>query len=182
MPESLYFLGVVPPVEIAEQVEEFRQIMAKRYRSRHALKSPPHITLIPPFWFDEERLPGLLAALTAWADKSTGFEIHLKDFNCFKPRVLFIDVIRSDDLIGFQKSIKQYLKDEWRINSDKRENFHPHLTIAFKDLRTRAFYAAWEYFSNVSFEAVFRCDEITLLKHVNGGWKGHDQIPLRKDG
>jgi len=50
----LYFFAVVPPEEIQSSVTDIKQDFKERFNASHALKSPPHITLIPPFKYDLE--------------------------------------------------------------------------------------------------------------------------------
>lgn len=178
MPENLYFLAVVPPKTIADEVEEFRQIMANRYKSKHALKSPPHITLIPPFWWEEGDYEELKSQLKDWFRSQNMVELSLRDFNCFKPRVIFVDVEQSEAFIRLQKELKEFLSDRWSLNPDKRASFHPHLTIAFKDLKPRSFYQAWDFFKQQRYEARFLVDNICLLKHVQGKWEVQDALPI----
>ena len=53
---NLYFIALLPPVEVAEEVTEIKQFFARNYNSRAALKSPPHVTLQPPFAWEVDRL------------------------------------------------------------------------------------------------------------------------------
>ncbi|MCB0665215.1 MAG: 2'-5' RNA ligase family protein [Saprospiraceae bacterium] len=180
MPENLYFLAVVPPKSIADEVEEFRQIMATRFKSKHALKSPPHITLIPPFWWEDHDYPKLRAGINEWLQSRVSIELILRDFNCFKPRVIYVDIEANSELNQMQSDLKAFLKEEWTLDPDKRPSFHPHLTIAFKDLKPRSFYRAWDYFKQQKYEARFLADELYILKHVNGRWIIQDALPVGK--
>jgi 2'-5' RNA ligase len=49
MVKSPWFIAVIPPEDIQEAVTALKREAAARFESRHALKSPPHVTLIPPF-------------------------------------------------------------------------------------------------------------------------------------
>jgi len=155
MPENLYFLALVPPDPVAKQVQGFRQIMSERYKSKHALKSPPHITLIPPFWWEEEQYEDLKNDLKMWAESQKLLDLKLQDFNCFKPRVIYVDVKENLPLVLFQQELKDFLKLKWSLSPDKRTNFHPHMTIAFKDLKPQSFYQAWDYFKQMNYQADF---------------------------
>ena len=50
---NLYFIALIPPDEIREEVKSLKEEMSARFRSSHALKSPAHITLQMPFKRDD---------------------------------------------------------------------------------------------------------------------------------
>lgn len=51
---SLYFLAVIPPEPVFSEVMAFKKEMSERFSSSRALKSPPHITLLPPVQGNED--------------------------------------------------------------------------------------------------------------------------------
>ncbi|NND32874.1 MAG: 2'-5' RNA ligase family protein [Saprospiraceae bacterium] len=184
MPESLYFLAVLPPPSTAEEITAFKHVIADRYGSIHALKSPPHITLIPPFWKHDADMHHLVNDLIVWSLTKRCFDLELLNFDCFKPRVIYVDIVKNRDLESLQKALSEHLKEKWEINSKVRNAFHPHMTIAFRDLEPKAFYQAWDYFKHRSYQARFHCNALYLLKHFRGKWVvqhkfmllGHKQI------
>lgn len=182
MPENLFFIAIVPPSEIAEKVEEFKQYVADFYQSKHALKSPPHITLIPPFWWAEEKYNLLKSELISWTANVKPFRLTLNDFNCFKPRVLFVDISNNIELRSLHNGIKNLLIDKWSLSPDKRIHYNPHMTIAFKDLKPRQFFRAWDYFKYKKFQASFMVNNLCILKHVGGRWLIEDEISLAQSG
>ena len=64
---SRYFIAIIPPSPILEEVQEIKNYFKDKYESRAALNSPPHITLHMPFFWkiDEEDL--LISLLTEFA-------------------------------------------------------------------------------------------------------------------
>lgn len=168
---GLYFVALVPPDDIAEEVKAFKELAAKRFQSKRALTSPAHITLQPPFKWSENRIGEITALLEQFAPTVTPFEQELRDFNCFKPRVVFVDVVLNDALNNLaarlQDSLKPLLGEE---NIDSRP-YHPHMTVAFKDLKPYWFYRAWEYFSAQSYQRTFTADALCLLKHNGKEWE-----------
>jgi 2'-5' RNA ligase len=170
MSENLYFIAVIPPKDIQDRVTGFKKLVSDRFGSKHALKSPPHITLIPPFWWCDQRLDELIVDLKDWSKDKSRFEIKLHNFDCFKPRVIFIDILPNAILDSLQTDLKNHLMKCWGLMSDHRSKFHPHLTIAFKDLKTSSFYRAWDLFKDQEYSDSFVCTNVCLLKHEGGKW------------
>ena len=50
---KMYFIGIAAPAEVNEQVLQWKHYMRDHYGCTVALRSPAHITLIPPFWMEE---------------------------------------------------------------------------------------------------------------------------------
>jgi len=48
--------------------------------------------------------------------------------------------------------------------------FHPHVTIATRDLHKKSFYEAWEIFKEKKFEASTNANSISILKHNQKNW------------
>ena len=55
MAEGLYFIGILPPEDIKKKITDIKHVVARKFGSKHALNSPPHITLRMPFkWKDKK--------------------------------------------------------------------------------------------------------------------------------
>ena len=75
----MYFIALVLPGELNEKVLHWKNFMHDRYDCKVGLKSPAHITLIPPFWMEESSETLLLADIDALAITLSPFIIiHMK--------------------------------------------------------------------------------------------------------
>lgn len=168
---QMYFIALVAPQEINEQILSWKRLMKERFDCVVALRSPAHITLIPPFWMDTLFEENLFDTLSAFAGKRAPFEIELKDFGAFKPRVIFVDVIKNKALELLQTQLEHYLvgMKSFPIQPDAHP-FHPHVTIATRDLHKKSFSAAWEIFREKKFDALWKCSGISLLSHSQKNW------------
>ena len=52
---QMYFVAIVLPSHLNEKLLAYKQLMLEKYNCKVALKSPAHITLVPPFWMEEEK-------------------------------------------------------------------------------------------------------------------------------
>ena len=167
-----YFIGIVPPAPIFEQARELKRYFQDHFQSKASLNSPPHVTLHMPFEWKAEKEAELVNALHRFASGQPTIKMVLKDFSCFPPRVIFINVVPSKELSDMQRSIRLFCKKELGLfNADYKDlPFHPHITVAFRDLKKSMFTQAWEEFKNKKFDGEFLADRITLLKHVERKW------------
>lgn len=165
-----YFIAIVPSESLLLEIEDIKTRISKKYQSHGALQSPAHITLHMPFSYEKE--DKLISCVESFKF-NTDFLVELNGFNCFKPRVVFIDVKNNDSLFLLQKNLVQHIKKNLGVfnQSDDLRGFHPHITIAFRDLKKQTFYKIWEDYKNISFSSAFNCYDIAVLKKENLNWK-----------
>ncbi len=171
MRDPLFFIAILPGEEIQKKVTGFKQECARRFKASHSLKSPPHLTLIPPFPWPQSKLGELGKALKDFTLDQTPFDIELKNFSSFPPRVIFVDVVENQSLKGLQYALFHHLKKSVGLEDERGSRFHPHMTIAHRDLKPHAFSEAWAYFSKMEYYQTFTAEKITLLEHLNGRWE-----------
>ncbi|MBN4005707.1 2'-5' RNA ligase family protein [Nostoc sp. LPT] len=169
---SRFFVALLPPQDIQDYANEIKQYFANRYASSGALKSPPHITLQPPFEWSDANLPLLEASLKEFASGQQPVAITLKGFNAFAPRVIYINVVISQELLTLQADLMAHTESKLGIfdNVSKTRPFAPHLTVAFRDLTKQNFKAAWPEFENRQLHFEFTADKLTLLLHDGKRW------------
>lgn len=170
---QLYFIAIIPPEPVYSKALQLKHYFKEYYNSRAALNSPPHITLHMPFKWKENKEEVLIESLERFVAPRKSFEVKLKNFSGFEPRVIFIDVDKNEILDSLQKQLKRFCKMKLNLfNADYKElAFHPHVTLAFRDLKKPEFYMAWEEFKEKKFEATFQVNTVTLLKHDGEVWK-----------
>jgi len=168
---NMYFVALVAPQEINLHVLKWKNFFKERYGCTVALKSPAHITLLPPFWMNEELEDDLINSITGFSATKNKFEILLKDFAAFKPRVIYVDVVKNKMLDSFYGSLTDFIYAENKYPVKKEDRpFHPHVTLATRDLYKKAFYDAWEIFSTKKYEASWLVNGISLLRHNKKNW------------
>ena len=168
---NMYFIALVAPAEIDQQVLKWKNHFKEHYQCIVALKSPAHITLVPPFWMKEELENELINSINEFSNTERKFEIMLKNFAAFKPRVIYVDVIKNAQLDNMHHNLNEFILNTnlFPITKDDRP-FHPHVTLATRDLHKKAFYEAWEKFSSKEYEATWIVNGISLLRHNKKNW------------
>ncbi|HEY9670282.1 MAG TPA: 2'-5' RNA ligase family protein [Waterburya sp.] len=178
--KRLFFIALLPPQDVQDYATEIKEYFAQTYKSRHALKSPPHITIQAPFEWQLDHVPVLEQALTAFAQARTPVPITLKGFGAFVPRVIYINVLKTPELLAVQQELMAYLETSLGIADpvSKKRPFAPHMTVAFKDLTRQNFRAAWPEFQNRELKFEFTAFQLTLLVHDGKRWIIHSEFPF----
>ena len=88
--EQLFFIAVVPSEPVLSEVNAFKNEISKRFGSSHALRSPPHITLFPPFKSGVELLSEIDIFLKSVTNETAPFVLGLDGFDVFSPKVIFV--------------------------------------------------------------------------------------------
>jgi 2'-5' RNA ligase len=176
---SLYFIALIPNEPLKSELTSLKNWMFKEFGIKAALRSPPHITLHMPFRWKPEKEEILFHNLGKLASFSPKFEISLCDFNCFKPRVIYVDVINNEQLQSLKKEVMSLSRKIWKIDLPKDlRGFNPHITIAFRDLKKPQFYEIWEQLKDKPFKAEFKANSLALLKHNGKSWDVYGKFEL----
>lgn len=187
-PESArFFVALLPPQPVQDAITAIKQDIEQRFGSRAALRSPPHITLQPPFDWSLARLDELQHQLHGFARQQRPIPIVLEGFSAFPPRVIYIYVHQTAAVMALQPSLVAHLETHCGLREGYRDPgsnrrapwpFTPHVTVGFRDLRPEAFYQAWAEFEHHPFLAKFEVPSLTLLRHDGQIWRIFSEQPL----
>jgi 2'-5' RNA ligase len=165
-----YFVAIVLPPDLNEKVLEYKKYMFDRYGCKTGLKSPAHITLVPPFWMNQEKEEELIEDLIRLAHYSP-FPISTEGFSAFPPRTIFINPTPSEELHQLKRKADEIFCKPGGISKREERPFHPHITIATRDLSKKAFHEAWEYFEKKIFHEEWLVQDVSLLRHNQERWE-----------
>lgn len=168
---NMYFIALVAPEKINVRILKWKNFFKEHYGCTAALKSPAHITLIPPFWMNDGLEADLINSINEFSSTKNKFEIIVKDFAAFTPGVIYVDVVKNEILNKVYESLADfiYTENKYPVKKDDRP-FHPHVTLATRDLYKKAFYEAMEIFSTKKYEASWLVTGISLLRHNKKNW------------
>lgn len=178
MRDPLFFIALLPGEELQREVTAFKNYCNEHFGASHALTSPPHITLVPPFPWSMAKLTELGEALDDFAAEQTPFEVKLRDFGCFAPRVIFVDIVPNQKLSALAAKLATHLERRTGLKRETDHGFNPHMTIAHRDLESRMFPKAWAYFSKKEYRRTFRAGGLTLLRNERGRWEVEETYPF----
>lgn len=174
-----YFIAIVAPEQINQQVLEWKQYMLQHFNCKVALRSPAHITIIPPFIMANDLLPQMEEQLESFSARQQSFPIQLKNFAAFKPRVLYVHVEPNTHLSELQANLEAFLLQHKHFPIKKEErSFHPHVTIANRDLQQSDFPIAWQHFQQLKYDVTFPANALALLQHNGQMWEIARSFPF----
>jgi 2'-5' RNA ligase len=167
----MYFIAVVLPEKLNRNVLQYKQYMLEKYGCRVGLKSPAHITIVPPFWLEENKEEQLLTDVDLVAKDVSAFAVTTQNFSAFRPKTIFIGVQANEQLRQLKKTADDffYNKDFYQLKIESRA-FHPHITIATRDLCKKDFFDAWPFFEKENFEEDWQAQGLSVLKHNKRNW------------
>lgn len=169
--KRLFFIALLPPPAIREEVLAFKEYAAAHFGSSRALRSPAHITLFPPFQLPMSKVGALERELQHFSADRVSFSLALDGFSNFPPRVIFVNVPPNQELSDLQEALQAHLENQLGLTYPGTYGFHPHMTVAFKDLRKSQYQPAWEYFQPITYQREFEVDAVTLLVHDGKYWQ-----------
>ena len=167
----MYFIALVLPDRLNEKVLKYKQLMFEKYKCNVGLKSPAHITIIPPFWMKEENQQQLIADIDLLSNNLYPFPVSTSNFSAFKPKTIFVAVVASEQLNKLKATTDNFFRhhSSYPVTIDTRP-FLPHITIATRDLFKKSFYEIWPWFAEKNFVETWIAKGFSLLKHNKKNW------------
>lgn len=178
--KAQYMLAIIPPDEVRLKLEHTRQQISDTFQVKEALRNPIHITLVPPFHFEDAQIGTLIERLNTI--KSTHFQIELNGFSGFpKNRVLFIKVMPSRQLTELHNNLVRLFNQTMPgINIAKlpADGYKPHVTMAYRDLSQYNYDKACELYFNSKYTDEWVANNFVLWKRVDKSWVTVNVISL----
>ncbi len=178
-PMLRWFVALVPPEEIQARAIAVIEDLTARYQTRTA-KAPPHITLVPPFELAVNAIGPVKVVLAEFAQRQVPFGVTLDGFSAFPPRVLFVDVVRSPQLLQLKAELEDCLVQQCDLPRDSHPQFSPHMTVASRKLDRAKFKEMWAELEPQKFDADWEVNALTLLRYEQQRWQLEDCFPLLK--
>ena len=168
--QSLYFIALIPDHPVQSELIQFKEYARDVFNSSKSLNSPAHITLLPPFSLERKSESVLIADIEKCIRGEKSFYLELNGFGHFGNKVIFVNVGENETASRLHKKLHADLEKYHDYGVETNRKFHPHITVAFKDLIPEQFKAGWDYYSQKSFERIIRIGQVDLLRHDNKKW------------
>lgn len=173
-----FFIALLPPLAIQDYATSVIRELSECFQTRTA-KAPPHVTLQAPFLWPLETVASLQQSLRQVASQHRAFPVTLSGFAAFPPRVLYLNVLKTPELLTLQTRLSEELEQIGIVDAvAKRRPFTPHLTVASRNLTRQTFRAAWSRLESRVVNLEFTAEHLTLLLHDGQGWQVHSEFAL----
>lgn len=180
MEKNLKLIAILPQEPYFSEIRKEQEYIATTWGPVYALRTPPHITIVPPVSLTSSEVGWLFGMAGALSGSLHSFNMELHDYGSFKPRVIFINTIINKQLHEMYDLWHQSLLAKMPHVLDKYPDrpYHPHLTLAHKDVTTQQFDRIWRYYDNKKYRVSFRADHFCILNHTENGWVVEKRFPL----
>ena len=166
-----YFIAIIPEDPLFGELETMKTKASQLVQTKAAFRSPAHITLHLPFLFNSKDESIIEESISSQLLNQDPFFIQCNNFNHFGDKVIFVDVLTNESLNDLQKKVILAMKKLQIFNQlESGFAFHPHFTIAFRDLNKEKFKILWDYFSSKKINDKFLVNQVHLLKFLNNKW------------
>lgn len=169
---NLKLIALLLPDSLSDQVKKEQLFIANSWGPKRTLRTPPHITLIPPISVtdaEEDQLQNLAEKISKVV---RSFTLQLNGYGSFKPKVIFIRPEDSPELNDLQITWRKGLLATMPQVLDQypERPYHPHLTLAHRDVTPEQFKNIWNYYAQQEYKASFKVDNFWILRHETNQW------------
>lgn len=168
---TLYFWAIVAEGHAQTELTRLKQLASNQFGCHHALRSPAHITLIPPIRLTAAKCDELTPAIRQVAERIQPFQVRLKGINGFAPRVVYVDVQPCNQLDQLQERLLAAFDLHDLIKNDSLNPFRPHVTLAFRDLHEDQYDVVLEFFRGMEICFDWSVFRLSRLHYHMDGWK-----------
>ena len=181
-PEQTHFVGVLLPHDLTQRLQGCRDYMNQEYGCKSGFGTPIHVTLVPPFKFDDKLTTADIEAALAQMvteKKWHTFNAKIDGFDAFGARTLFAKVLPSSMWAAFRSAVYSTVSalSPGSLRKDTRP-FQPHITVANRDIPAGASVEALEYLNQLELKTTFPVDNITIFERRDKRWVIGQQVEL----
>ncbi|GAB4355671.1 MAG: 2'-5' RNA ligase family protein [Cyanophyceae cyanobacterium] len=175
-----WFIALLSPPPIASAVDTLARESCRHWGDGRALRSPPHVTLIPPFRRSRDAIAPVQTWLRSMAQGCQPFEMTWGGWDCFAPRVIYLAVPPTEPLQRLRHQLMDGIRDEFAIDHprDRDRPFCPHVTLAYAGRKHHDFEHLWHTMPKEPFSATFTARSLTLLRDDGHGWDVDGHYPF----
>jgi 2'-5' RNA ligase len=170
--KQLKLIAIVLPDPLRSFIINEQKFISENWGCRHALRTPPHITLIPPFHFTLQEINSIITILSEAAKRHHAFRLNVIGFNSFRQGVIFMEPELSQALqdlhMDLNDSMGSYFPQILEKSGDRP--FHPHITLAHKDVTREQFKEIRDHYKNKAAPSSVIIEHFNILNHIGKGW------------
>ncbi len=180
MPKRLYFIAIEIPEPFKSEINNLKERISSEYSAKHALKTPPHITLQMPMRIEEEHEISLLDSMKNLDGVIKRGRIRLNNISSFPPRTIFIDVLAEGLVIDLFNAVQEQLKKtSFILDKITPSSFHPHITLMTRDLSKKMYHTAMKNLQELRYKEEIEIEKFHLYRHDGKFWRVLNEFKLK---
>lgn len=170
---QLKLIAIVLPEPLFSMVREQQDFIAENWQCLHALRTPPHITIIPPIALTHTEINKVQEIAREIASKSNPFRLSVNEYGAFKPRVIFVKPDVPPGLSDLYNNWREALMKTFPHVLEKYPDrpYHPHITLAHRDVDRKRFDEIWKYYKHKKIDMSIEINQFCVLAHSKAGWE-----------
>jgi len=144
MNNNSYYIALVPNAKISEEILKLKLDAEAKFGTKLALRSPAHITLVPPFTANDEELAHVLLAVNHQVKRHKQLHITIDDRDNFGSHTIFLQIKNSLQLSKLFEEL--FVQVSQLVKTTDYKQFIPHITLANRDIPAESFSKILAYF------------------------------------
>ena len=176
---TLFLIALMPDREVSNEVRMLKERLMDEFGLKAALRSPAHITLVPPFTCTDEQAEKVVDTLWKALREEAAITFGLNGTDHFDDRVIYLPVTEPADVQKIHVAVNEALRahHSWALRTEETP-FTPHITLANRDLKPEQFNEVWAKLRGIAYQRHCAVRNIHLLRHDGARWKVWKEVPL----
>ena len=172
MNKNSYYIALVPNAEISEEILKLKLDAESKFGTKLALRSPAHITLVPPFHADGEELKQVLVILNVQIKQHKALPIMVDGCSNFGSHTIFLQVKNNPQLNKLFEDLFDLVSSVVKPAGNRQ--FVPHITLANRDIPSQSFSEMLTYFKTLNYFRQTIIDQVAIFKLVDQKWQPYE--------
>jgi 2'-5' RNA ligase len=170
-----FFIAHIIKGECGNYHEKITRSISERFGTEPLHERlPPHITIVPPFeWYDQRQPMAVME--DALVSVRPGF-FYMSSFDHFNTHTIYLSVVPSREMEESVRALKKQFRMFMREEEQLR-NFIAHSSVA-RNLEPSKFSAIWKFLEGESPDFQCSFDSVSLLLADRGAWNVVTEIDL----
>ena len=178
MNKNSYYIALVPSVKISEEILKFKQAAESKFGTKLALRSPAHVTLVPPFIANDDELKQVLTILKAQIKQHKELSITIDGCSNFGSHTIYLQVKNNSRINKLFEDLFDLVAKV--VNPAGYRQFVPHITLANRDIPSQSFSEMLTYFKAFNYQCQTVINQVAIFKLVDQKWQLHKTYVLSK--
>ncbi len=169
----LFFVALLPQGDAKFQINNAKHQNSSRFACRVALKTPPHITIVPPFRLEDEKVRTMITAVKNHFEPPVNLTVKFGGVSAFENRTIFLDVLPDSAINAYDSAAKELVAQHPDLFPTVKfhDAFHPHVTLANRDILPEDFDEMMDFLNGLTYPTQTNNLRLEVLHLDRGRWE-----------